>query len=148
MPDYKQEMPPPGGFAPVDFSRKMPKKYLHGLVTLAALYASSYAGFKIMKYTKAETSKIYREDQECRIALTPFILAEQERLYLKQLRRNREYEENLMKDVASWKTGQWFDYPVYHNPRGLWYDPEKIDFYAHTSFLDKEKRKGLRHFYH
>ncbi|KAH8877650.1 NADH dehydrogenase [ubiquinone] 1 alpha subcomplex subunit 13 [Schistosoma japonicum] len=147
MPDYKQEMPPPGGFPPVDVSRKMPKLYLHGLITLGALYASSFIGFKLAKRVKSKRIKIQRENQECRIALTPFILAEQQRLYLKQLRRNRDYEDNLMKDVAGWETGKWFDYPVYHNPRGLWYDPNRIDFYAHTSLLDKEKRDVIRHSY-
>ncbi|CAH8494692.1 unnamed protein product [Schistosoma turkestanicum] len=141
MPTYKQEMPPPGGFAPIDVSRKIPKRYLHGLITLGALYASTYFGFKLLKYQKAERNRIEREDQECRIALTPFIIAEQERLYLKQLRKNREYEENLMGDVAGWKVGHWFDYPVYHNPRGLWCDPSSCEFYAHVANRDKDLRR-------
>ena len=38
MPGYKQEMPPPGGFAPIDVSRKMPKGYVHGMSFLMYSY--------------------------------------------------------------------------------------------------------------
>ncbi|CAH8529443.1 unnamed protein product [Schistosoma guineensis] len=147
MPGYKQEMPPPGGFVPIDVSRKMPKGYVHGLITLGALYTSTYVGFKVLKHMKGKQAKINREDEECRIALAPFIIAEQERLYLKQLRKNREYEQNLMGDVAGWKIGHWFDYPVYHNPRGLWCDPDVNEFYAHVADGDKDLRRKVRNRY-
>ncbi|VDP92385.1 unnamed protein product [Echinostoma caproni] len=87
--------------------------------------------------------------EEVRIALSPFILAEQERLYLKQIRRNREYEEKLMKDVPGWKVGHWHEYPVFHNPRGLWVDPNVDEFYAHTTrrFLLANRTQSTPVFY-
>lgn len=33
--------------------------------------------------------------------------------YLKQLRKNRNAEEKLMKDVKGWKTGTYYGEPVY-----------------------------------
>ncbi|CAH8518403.1 unnamed protein product [Heterobilharzia americana] len=147
MSTYKQEMPPPGGYAPLDFARKMPKNYIHGFLVIGGLYTSTYFGFKIQRYRKAKRDAITREDQENRIALTPFILAEQQRLYLKQIRKNREYEEVLMKGVPDWKVGHWYDYPVFHNPRGLWCDPYQIELYAHASGWEREKRVNVRDSY-
>ncbi|CAH8848497.1 unnamed protein product [Trichobilharzia szidati] len=147
MTSYKQEMPPPGGYSPLDFSRKMPRGTLNGLVTLGCLYATTFVGIQIYHYRKEKAAVVEREDQENRIALTPFILAEQQRLYMKQLRRNRDYEKELMKDVANWKVGHWFDYPVFHNPRGLWCDPYKEDFYAHLTQWDKGKQESIKRIY-
>lgn len=104
-------------------------------------------GVQIYYYRREKRIAVEREDQENRIALTPFILAEQQRLYMKQLRRNREYEKELMKDVADWKVGHWFDYPIYHNPRGLWCDPYRADFYAHLSSSEKNKHDQIKNIY-
>merc|ERR1712080_818198 len=47
------------------------------------------------------------------LALTPLMLAERDREYLKQLRRNREAEDKLMADVEGWGTGTWYGHKVY-----------------------------------
>ena len=65
--------------------------------------------------------------------------------YLKQLRRNRDEEAHLMRDVPGWKVGQLYDLPVYDHPnRGLT-DPEICEFYAHADpkFLWERLEYGM-----
>lgn len=48
-----------------------------------------------------------------RHALMPLLFAERDREYLKQLKRNRAEEDNLMKNVRGWETGTWFGKNIY-----------------------------------
>ncbi|KAA0188158.1 Cell death-regulatory protein GRIM19 [Fasciolopsis buskii] len=118
-----------------------------GLLVIGGLYACTAIGFQYHAYIKKNRADRMREEEEVRIALSPFILAEQERLYLKQIRRNRDYETELMRDVPGWKVGHWHDYPLFHNPRGLWIDPNVDEFYAHTTRRFREKHVGVVHDY-
>ena len=47
------------------------------------------------------------------LALEPLMLAERDREYLKQLRRNRDAEEKLMADVEGWEVGTFYGHKVY-----------------------------------
>jgi NADH dehydrogenase (ubiquinone) 1 alpha subcomplex subunit 13 len=73
-------------------------------------------------------------DDEVRTCLEPLIKAENDRLLLWQLRRNREEENNLMKNVPGWETGTWFGEPVYKTNKNLdtWILPNRYEVYAHT----------------
>ena len=104
-----------------------------GLYVIGALYACTFCGIKLRHWGKARKEALENENREVRLALTPFLVAEQQRMYLKQLVKNREYETELMKDVAGWEVGHWHDTPVYYNPRGLWCEPNLYEFYAHLS---------------
>ena len=53
------------------------------------------------------------EDQSTQRVLEPLLLAERDREYLKQLRKNRDKEADLMKDVAGWEVGTYFGTPVF-----------------------------------
>nr|CUU98764.1 hypothetical transcript [Hymenolepis microstoma] len=140
MVKYKQEMPPPGGFAPLDFLYKGTRKHLNGLYIIAGLYLCSYVGIKLRHWQREKNDAIANENKEVRLALTPFLLAEQQRMYLKQLIKNREYETELMKDVPGWEVGHWHDTPVYYNPRGLWCEPSLYEFYAHLTRRQAERQ--------
>lgn len=53
--------------------------------------------------------KIQREEIEMRSAknvIFPLLLAERDREYLKQLRRNRDEEAKLMANVPGWEVGK------------------------------------------
>ena len=41
------------------------------------------------------------------------MLAERDREFLKQLRKNRDAEEKLMKDVEGWEVGTFYGHKVY-----------------------------------
>ena len=47
------------------------------------------------------------------LAIEPLMLAERDREFLKQLRRNRDAEEKLMKDVEGWEVGTFYGHKVY-----------------------------------
>ena len=46
--------------------------------------------------------------------MAPLLLAERDRAYVKQVKKNRDAEEELMADVEGWETGTWFGQPVFH----------------------------------
>uniref|UniRef100_A0A0X3Q322 NADH dehydrogenase [ubiquinone] 1 alpha subcomplex subunit 13 n=1 Tax=Schistocephalus solidus TaxID=70667 RepID=A0A0X3Q322_SCHSO len=139
MATFKQEMPPPGGYALFNVFNKTVRKPLNGLYLIAALYACTFVGIKLRDWGYARREARLNENREVRIALTPFLLAEQQRMYLKHLVRNQDYEKELMKDVPGWEVGHWHDCPVYHNPRDLWCEPSMQEYYAHQSKNIREK---------
>ncbi|KAH9376962.1 hypothetical protein HPB48_002723 [Haemaphysalis longicornis] len=66
-------------------------------------------------------------------AIQPLMLAEQDRLYLKQLKKNREEERELMKNVPGWAVGTYFGEPIYKTVSPNHHvDPIPEEYYAHT----------------
>lgn len=53
--------------------------------------------------TKKKIKKQEIEMRSAKMAVYPMMLAERDREYLKQLRRNRDAEAELMKDVPGWE---------------------------------------------
>lgn len=43
--------------------------------------------------------------------------------WLLHLRKNRELEQEIMKDVPGWVTGTWYGEPVYFTLEEKWWDP-------------------------
>lgn len=64
-------------------------------VTTGALYLQ-YLTYKQIKKHEIEM-------RSSKMAIYPMLLAERDREYLKQLRRNRDAEAELMKDVPGWE---------------------------------------------
>ncbi|VDD82342.1 unnamed protein product [Mesocestoides corti] len=147
MVTYKQEMPPPGGFAAFNVFNKAVRKPLNGLYIIAALYACTFVGLKLRDWGKERRQARHNENREVRLALSPFLIAEQQRMFLKHLIKNREYESELMKDVPGWEVGHWHDTPVYHNPRGLWCEPNIYEYYAHQTKSALNRHLGVHHEY-
>lgn len=53
--------------------------------------------------------------------------------YLKQLRRNRDAENKLMKDVKGWKTGTLYGEPIYKTVSDeILIEPSLNEYYAHA----------------
>ena len=54
------------------------------------------------------------------------------------MRRNREEENNLMKNVPGWETGTWFGEPVYKTNKNLdkWIQPNRYEILAHVKPRD------------
>lgn len=86
------------------------------------------------------------EDDEGRQSLEPLLIAESDRLLLWQMRRNRDEENQLMKDVPGWVTGTWFGEPVYKsNPNfDEWIQPTFIETYAHVRHRDMENHQYFK----
>ena len=86
------------------------------------------------------------EDDEGRQSLEPLLIAEKDRLLLWQMRRNREEENQLMKDVPGWVTGTWFGESVFKsNPNyDEWIQPNHYEVYAHVRERDMENRRMFK----
>lgn len=81
------------------------------------------------------------EERSAEFALYPLLLAERDREYLRQLRRNRDEEAKLMANVEGWKVGTWFGEPIYKTkPKDYFVQPYFYEFYAHVSDKDRDKR--------
>ncbi|KAL3311063.1 NADH dehydrogenase 1 alpha subcomplex subunit 13 ndufa13/GRIM19 [Cichlidogyrus casuarinus] len=143
MVGFKQDMPPSGGYNPINVFPKKKSLIKHAIWILPSMWAITYGGIAYARYDKEKAFTKRREDEENRIALTPFLLAEQQRMHLKQLVKNRDYEKELMKDVPGWELGKWFDKPVYNNPRNLWLEANIHEFYSQSTLKNKNERAAV-----
>lgn len=57
--------------------------------------------------------------------------------FLSALKKNRELEEEVMKDVPGWQTGTWYGEPVFFTLGDKWWDPGQEEFFAHS--FDKKR---------
>ncbi len=87
------------------------------------------------------------EDDEGRQSLEPLQQAESDRLLLWQLRKNRDAENELMKDVPGWVTGTWFGEPLYKTNPNLekWIQPTYPEVYPHVRKRDLTNHMFDRH---
>jgi len=108
-----QDMPPPGGFSPIFTERTFPKPLMRQSIFFITLLALTANGI----YYINEWRKRYRilriEQAEHYIAMAPFLYSEQDRKFLKVLKRNRIDEEYIMKGVPGWTPGTFFGEPIY-----------------------------------
>lgn len=89
--------------------------------------------------------KIHHEDIEDRtaqFALYPMLMAERDREYLKQLRRNRDEEARLMANVEGWEVGTWYGQKIYETTDKL-VEPRLQDFYIHSHPQDYRRRAHI-----
>jgi NADH dehydrogenase (ubiquinone) 1 alpha subcomplex subunit 13 len=64
------------------------------------------------------------ENRSGKLATLPLLMAERDREYLKQLRRNRDEEADLMKNVPGWVVGTWYGEPIFKTkPNDAFLDP-------------------------
>ena len=87
------------------------------------------------------------EDDEGRQSLEPLLAAESDRLLLWQMRKNRDAENELMKDVPGWVTGTWFGEPIFKkNPNmDKWVEPTYLEIYPHVRQRDLNRHMNDRH---
>uniref|UniRef100_A0A1S6GLE2 NADH dehydrogenase [ubiquinone] 1 alpha subcomplex subunit 13 n=1 Tax=Pseudodiaptomus poplesia TaxID=213370 RepID=A0A1S6GLE2_9MAXI len=140
---FKQDLPPKGGYAPINFKRIPAKQVLNVPIIYGSLFGSMALGYWLYKRGTRQMAILKTEMNSAELAITPLMLAERDREFLKQCRRNREAEENLMKDVEGWEVGTWYGHPVYKTLGDKWTDMTLDEFYVHTSL--KEYRKFYNH---
>lgn len=92
--------------------------------------------------------KVRRDEIEMRSAqnvIYPILIAERDREFLRQLRRNRDEEAELMKNVPGWEVGTWYGEPVYKTlPEDTLVTPIFKEFYAHSDWKSYAKRAHLK----
>ncbi|KAJ6945590.1 hypothetical protein NC651_000607 [Populus alba x Populus x berolinensis] len=112
-----QDGPPPGGFAPVRFARRIPSKGPSAMaIFLAAFGAFSYGMYEVGKGNKIRRA-LKEEKYAARRAILPLLQAEEDERFVKEWKKYLEYEAEVMKDVPGWKVGE----SVYNS--GRWMPP-------------------------
>uniref|UniRef100_A0AAX7U0G3 NADH dehydrogenase [ubiquinone] 1 alpha subcomplex subunit 13 n=1 Tax=Astatotilapia calliptera TaxID=8154 RepID=A0AAX7U0G3_ASTCA len=75
----KQDMPPPGGYAPFDYKRNLPKRGLSGYSMFGIGIGIMVFGYwRLFKWNR-ERRRLQIEELEARIALMPLLQAEHDR---------------------------------------------------------------------
>lgn len=112
---------------------------------IGAYVAITTAGLYVYYLT---CKKIKMEEIEMRSAqnvIYPILVAERDREYLKQLRRNRDEEAKLMANVKGWEVGTWYGEPIYKTiPKDTLLTPIFKEFYIHTDYDSLAKRAHLK----
>lgn len=112
---------------------------------MIAGYLGVTAGAAFLYYLNCRLNHL--QDLERRssvLAVYPLLLAERDREFLKQMRKNRDEEAKLMANVEGWKVGTWYGEPIYHNVApDTWVMPKIYEYYAHASYKDYAKRANL-----
>ncbi|KAL3098912.1 hypothetical protein niasHT_024667 [Heterodera trifolii] len=131
-------MPPQGGYPTFHFHRTFPKSFFTpGRIMLFGVVLPTFYGyFKNCIHDQATTKNDCFEEQDLINALEPFMMAERDRSVLRIMKRNRELENEVMKDVPGWKTGTWYGEPVYFTLGNKWIEPISMEVNAHLSFND------------
>lgn len=138
---FVQDMPPEGGYNPINYKRVPLKPQLSAKFMFGGYLAISGAALYIYYLTEKELRREEVEMRSCHNVMTPLLLAERDREYLKQLRRNRDAEAKLMANVPGWVVGTWFGEPIFKTrPKEEWRDPMFEEFYVHCdpkAFYDR-----------
>ncbi|CAL1701280.1 unnamed protein product [Somion occarium] len=119
MSQYRQDMPPPGGFEPVKYKRNIPLRGPSGVVILGGVTAVCAYGFYRLGKGNLEKRELKREATWSRIHLVPLLLAEGDRDAYRRQKAALEREKEIMKDVPDWEVGK----SVYHNDKYRPTDP-------------------------
>ncbi|XP_053630630.1 NADH dehydrogenase [ubiquinone] 1 alpha subcomplex subunit 13 [Cherax quadricarinatus] len=127
-----QDLPPREGYSPITYSRIPARTYFKGyqlfagyaVVTAVAAYVYSLTDKKIRRNKLEMLSGV--------LALEPMLLAERDRQFLKQMRRNRDEEEKLMANVEGWEVGKLYNEPIFKTvPEDRYMDPIVDEYYIH-----------------
>ncbi|KAL4249639.1 NADH dehydrogenase [ubiquinone] 1 alpha subcomplex subunit 13 [Abortiporus biennis] len=110
---YRQDMPPAGGFEAVKYKRNLPFRGPSGLVILGGVTAVCAYGFYRLGKGNLEKRELEREKTWSRIHLVPLLLAEGDRDAYRREQAAIAREKEIMKDVKGWEAGK----SVYNNPK-------------------------------
>lgn len=134
---------------------------------MIASYIACTAAGLVVYYITAK--KVKRDEIEMRSAqnvIFPLLIAERDREFLRQLRRNRDEEAELMKNVPGWEVsglkwpgqisastllfpclqvGTYYGEPIFKTlPEDKLVTPIFKEFYAHTDWKSVAKRANLK----
>ncbi|GIX73154.1 complex I-B16.6 [Caerostris darwini] len=130
---FRQEMPPKGGFAGITWERVPLKKPWSGVKIFAAWAVITAASYRIYVESIKLRKRLRRENEELTVALEPLLMAERDRMFLKQLNKNREEEKDLMKNVPDWEVGTWYGEPIFKTVGDRMVSPHSLEYYAHAN---------------
>ncbi|XP_070542945.1 NADH dehydrogenase [ubiquinone] 1 alpha subcomplex subunit 13-like [Ptychodera flava] len=136
---YKQDAPPKGGYGPIDYKRHLPRRGVSGYMMFIGCAATMTVGFIGLCLNNRRRRRWKFEDQEAKITLMPILMAEEDRRLLIEMKKLREQEAEIMKDVPGWVPGE----KIYHSDRWVW--PSESDMY--NLLPNRERVKKIHEYY-
>ena len=111
---YKQDLPPKGGYAPIQKVRIPAKQWMGGYwPAVFGMGILSAQWWLFFRKNREETKKKQLEMRGMQLALQPLLAAERDRAFIKHWKNVVEGEKDLMKDVPGWVPGTWWGEPVF-----------------------------------
>ncbi|KAI9217369.1 NADH:ubiquinone oxidoreductase 14kD subunit [Blastocladiella britannica] len=110
---YVQDLPPAGGFSPVQYKRNLPARGPSGAVLFAGMIGLCSYGWYWNIQSIRERRELVREKTWARIHLTPLLQAETDRGETRLLHQQEEQEKRVMANVADWDQKR----QIYHTKR-------------------------------
>ncbi|UZJ51681.1 hypothetical protein CBS101457_001001 [Exobasidium rhododendri] len=104
--EFKQDLPPSGGYEPIRYKRNLPARGPGGLVVFSGVLAICAYGFYRVGQGNLERRELKREKAWSRIHLVPMILAEADRDAYRRGQAQLAREKEVMKDVHGWEAGK------------------------------------------
>ncbi|KAE8747670.1 hypothetical protein FOCC_FOCC005649 [Frankliniella occidentalis] len=141
-----QDLPPPGGFGKVSYEKVPHRTFFNGSRIALTAFVSYAVGSVLYTMSCQRLKKIYLEQKSGQIATQPFLLAERDRQLLRQMRRNRDAEAELMKDVEGWEVGTLYGTPVFSTlGENEWVEYSAQSYYAHADPQDRMEYENSSH---
>jgi NADH dehydrogenase (ubiquinone) 1 alpha subcomplex subunit 13 len=113
----KQDMPPPGGYPPLDISKRLPGPRMSGVGLIALVGGVMAVGFYKVAQGNQERRGWKNEKRDIRASLLPYLQAEEDARFVQVWDKRVEQEGRIMKGVEGWIPGQ----NVYET--GVWMPP-------------------------
>ncbi|KAF9803662.1 hypothetical protein SFRURICE_003374 [Spodoptera frugiperda] len=141
----KQDLPPPGGYKPIPYKRVPAKTLFSGYTMFAGYFGITAFAMYLYSLNYKQILRDQIEMRSAKMAIYPMLLAERDRAYLKQLRKNRDAEAELMKDVPGWEVGTYYGEKVYKLlPPDTLVEPIFHEYYAHSRSWEWFQRAYLK----
>ncbi|XP_019615342.1 PREDICTED: NADH dehydrogenase [ubiquinone] 1 alpha subcomplex subunit 13-like [Branchiostoma belcheri] len=118
---HKQDLPPKGGYGPIEYARRLPRRGPSGYALFALGIGVAIYGYAKLFATNRRRREDWAEEIEVQVSLLPLHKAEQDRLILRQYRANLEEEAKIMEGVEGWVVGE----SVYQNEK--WHTPPPVE---------------------
>jgi NADH dehydrogenase (ubiquinone) 1 alpha subcomplex subunit 13 len=103
---YVQDLPPPGGYKPLDFSKQVPGPRMRGATLIALVTAAVTFGFYKVIESNNKKRELQEERRFVRATLLPFLQAEEDARYLRQQAHLLDVERRIMQGVPGWEVGK------------------------------------------
>ncbi|KAF5278650.1 hypothetical protein FQA39_LY00692 [Lamprigera yunnana] len=136
-----QDLPPEGGYKPINFQRNPARTVISAPGMILGYFGITGISCFLFYLNNKRIHRLDLERRSAEFAIKPLLMAERDREYLKQLRRNRDAERELMKNVEGWKVGTYYGEPIYKTlPDDSLIEPRIGEYYVHGSFKDFKRR--------
>ena len=107
-----QDLPPKGGYEPVQYRRNLPVRGFRPVVYVAGVVVTCAYGLYVAMAGVKEQRELAREKIWARIHLLPVLQAESDRDSVRRVWAAEKREEMLMSEVKGWRLGS-----VYNSDR-------------------------------